>query len=138
MKKKFSKEKERKGKKAQLLGSEILLWFYRFWLIALVAIGTLIIVGKYQSITLDKNPFIASKLVAEVINCEGDDRLDCLSIGPEDDIYVSYDGKAKGNENYRLYCELIKQGREVTHLDLYCKEYKIFDKTLYLAVARKK
>ncbi|MEM4318697.1 MAG: hypothetical protein QW244_01665 [Candidatus Pacearchaeota archaeon] len=131
-----------KEKKAQLLGSEYLLWIYRFFLISLVALGTVIIVAKYNSIELDKKPLIASQLLNAVLECKEENKLNCIFYNQIYDIYVSYDKKEIGKKDLIILCEAKESGVEIPNIDLFCKNYKIIVankiKNLKIAIASEK
>ncbi len=120
---KGKKEKGKKGKakKAQLLGTEVLLWVYRFFLIGLLAIGTIIIVSRYQSIELDKNPIMASQILNSLLECKQKVE-DCLNV--DENVYTNYE-KSIGNSELAIYCDLKKQKIKLK-VELYCKDYNVF------------
>jgi hypothetical protein len=110
-----------KMKRKGVLG-DALIWFYKFFLLTIVALGLVFIVGKYHSIKIDKKPIETSYILISLEKCKDI----CINCDENLFIKVKTDEKVSrcGNEHLETLCELKKKNVEVK--DLYCKETKMF------------
>ena len=121
-----------KEKKAQLFGSQIVLWVYRISLIILFLFGLLIIVARYNTIATESKPLMLDATLNKVNNYlydhmyEDDFGIYSLPVGKYENIFVmvtvNKGGKEKiatyGNQNLKVFCE-IKQKAKLRH-EVYC------------------
>lgn len=121
------------NKKGQLIGSLIGIWAYRFLLIGLVCLGTLIIVSQYKSIEIDKKPLKASLIEFTLNKCG----LDCLKV--YEWFYVGIKMKDKkevreiGSKDLKFLCEL-KFRQVKLKEDLYCKKFNLNGEEVLIGV----
>ena len=124
-----------KEKKAQLFGSQIVLWIYRISLIILFLFGLLIIVARYNTIAIESKPLMLDATLNKVNNYlydhmyEDDFGIYNLPVGKYDNMLIKVtiiNGKEKrkektaiyGNQNLKVFCE-IKQKAKLRH-EVYC------------------
>jgi hypothetical protein len=120
----------KKGKKAQLMGSEVLLWSYRLFLIAIVAVATFIIVARYN-IDVDSRPLIAGQLLQLVYKCKGEKGCIESSLAIKDDsFFFSYDGLEIGNRLLHDYCMLKEKLAE----DIFCGQFSFGKKQVLIGM----
>jgi len=114
-----------KLKMNQKAQASALLWFFRFFLIALVGLGLIGVVAKYNGIEINRKPIEASVLIDLIIGCYDENLNSCINF--DENIFVKYGKQVYGNENLKVLCEVKEKGVKLKR-DIYCKETKIFDK----------
>lgn len=114
-----------RNKKAQLLGSEVVLWMYRIILIGIVASSTVILVWRYGEVVLDKRPLMSGQILYAIANNES---LLLKEIDKEN-IAIKYARFSFGNKMILEYCEQQRAGIEVKK-DLYCEVFFIQDEKI--------